>query len=531
MNTQHVLIETLTPLHIGSGRMLQGNTEYLYFQSERTVAVVNERKVLDIIGEENLDTWIGIINKGDDLLDYLRKRKPGIGSADTARRVLSVLGGRTPGGNQTIREQLFSGNGQPLLPGSSLKGAIRTAVLNALIRANPAAARDIGGFKRYDERKQKNVYNGQRLESKYVSNVTNPGEGPNHDVLRLLRIGDTHFEQTVCLLSETLNVKSDGSFEMKNKPGQSVEQFIECIPAGAEALCRVQIPAELKARLNEVRYRDTASKIPHRDRMEWSKLLADINANTRRLIQKELDRYGSELLPAGATEYLDSLKRMMAGLQPNQCVIRVGFGTGYLNMTGGWAEEQWRQILSEDKFADEMLDLAREVRHDRNGKYDHWSQTLPKSRKMALGGVPLGFLKLTVFSESEFADWQSQATERDAEKARQAEARRMADEAAAQQAAEAEARRLEAERIAAEEARKPKLFVGTLKQGQELDAEIVVSARINKVNVYAAGYENRTFDLVGYLNPLPVGSVVIVKADQLNGKKQLLQVRYLKPKG
>ena len=119
MNTQHVLVETLTPLHIGSGRMLQGNTEYLYFSNEREVALVSEHKVLDIIGEENLDTWTGIIGRGDDLLEYLNKRRPGLKPIDTSRRLLPVLGKRSPGGNQTIREQLFSGNGQPILPGSS----------------------------------------------------------------------------------------------------------------------------------------------------------------------------------------------------------------------------------------------------------------------------------------------------------------------------------------------------------------------------------------------------------------------------
>ncbi len=527
MNTKHVLIETLTPLHIGSGRMLQGNTEYLYFQEARTVAVVDEHKILDIIGEDQLEAWIGIINRGDDLLTYLNTRRAGVKPADTSRRIMAVIGKRSPGGNQTVREQLFSGNGQPILPGSSLKGSIRTAVLNALIKEKPAAARRINDVKRFNERKQKYDYAGQKLEGKYFSNVNMPGEAPNHDVFRLLRIGDAHFDQTVCLLSETLNELGNGTFEMKD----SVKQFIECIPAGAETICRVQIPAELKARLNEVRYREVGDKMPHRDRIEWPKLLNDINANTRRLIQNELNRYQSQLLPDdGAGEYLDSLKGMMTGLKTNQCVIRVGFGTGYLNMTGGWAEEQWKDALPKEKFDAEMTDLAREIRHDRNGKHDRWSQVLPKSRKMVLGGVPLGFLKLTVFSENEFADWQVNASEREAARTQKVEVKRLAAEAAAQTAAEAEATRLEEERIKAEEARKPTLFDGTLKQGQELDAEVIASGKPNKVKVYAVGYEDKSFDLIGYAGLLAVGTVVVVKADQLNSKKVLLQIRYQKMK-
>jgi CRISPR-associated protein Csm5 len=523
MNTQHVLVEVLTPLHVGSGRLLQGNTEYLYFANKREVVVVHDHKILSIIGEENMDAWLGIISRGDDLLDYLLKRKPGITPNDAGRRIMRVLGTRSPGGNQTIREQLFSGNGQPLLPGSSLKGAIRTAVLNALIQENPAPARAISNFKEVKEftdfktgqDKRAVKYKGNLLEKKYA------GLDPNHDVFRLLRIGDAHFTETVCLLSETLNEKGDGSFDMKD----AVKQFIECIPAGAETVMRVQIPSELKDRLGETKYRETASKIPHRDRMQWPQLLADINNHTKRLIEREQARYSTRNLPDGAGEYLETLSQMTGQLPPNQCIIRVGFGTGYLNMTGGWAEEQWRNVPGIN-YANEMSDLAEGVR--RNARYNQFA--LPKSRKMTLGGIPLGFLKLTVFSENEWMEWQNKTTEREAEKAQQAQIQREAEEQkAAQREAERLAQEAENQRLA-EEARKPKLFEGTLKQNQELDAEVVVSARTNKVKVYATGYESKPFDLIGYLNPLPPGTVVIVKADQLNGKKQLLQVRYVKPK-
>lgn len=529
MNTQHVLIETLTPLHIGSGRFLQGNTEYLYFSDTATVALVDERKVLTIIGEENLDQWVQIIDSEGDLLDYVSKRKAKLRPDDVAKRTMRAVGSKKPAKWQkegktkfpTIREQLFSGNGQPILPGSSLKGAIRTAFFNALVQANPSATRRIEVFKQVDEKQDSRTgqarrivkYNGVKLEKQYL------GQDPNHDVFRLLRIGDAHFDETVCLLSETLNEKGGRTFEMKD----DVKQLIECIPAGAEALCRMQIPSELLTRLRDPRYRETADKIPHRDRIDWVKLIADINANTHRLINKELNRYQSQTLPDEANEYLDTLRMLMSNLKDNQCVIRVGFGTGYLNMTGGWAEEYWRNVPDID-FHKEMDDLAEGVR--RNARYNAFD--LPKSRKMALGGVPLGFLKLTFFSEIEFADWQSKAAEREAEKAQLAEAALVR---VAQEAAEAETKRLadeaEAKRLA-EEARKPKWFAGLLKQGQELDAEVTVSARTNKVKVYAAGYESKTFDLIGYIGAEPVGKVLIVKADQLDKKKNLVQVRYLR---
>ncbi len=520
MNTRYLKIEALTPLHIGSGRMLQGNTEYLYFEDDRAVAVVDERKILDIIGEENIGRWVDIIGRGDDLLAYLRQRKKDVLADQTAKRKLSVApGSDTPQLWQqqgetrfpTLREQIFSGNGEPILPGSSLKGAIRTAVFNQAIQSNPYPARQINDFKTTDF-KGKPKYNGSRLERTYF------GPDPNHDVFRLLRIGDAHFEQTVCLLAETLNEKGGNSFEMK----ESVKQFIECIPAGAETLCRVQIPEELKDRLNEPRFRAVASKMPQRDRMEWPRLFADINANTERLVKNEIARYAPLDLPKGATFYVEELEKMLGKLADNECIIRVGFGTGYLNMTGGWPEEQWSNVVGID-YQKEMADLAEGVR--RTGRYNSFA--LPKSRKMTMGGVPLGFLKLTVFSESEFADWQAKSVERQATKAQKVETSRALAE---QQAAEVETKRLEEEAEAqqlAEEAKKPKLHPGPITKNMEVDAEVVVSGKPNKVKIYVSGFEDRQIEMVESAIQ-PKGYICRVALVVEKGKLQ--RARHLRPK-
>lgn len=508
MNTHHLLIETLTPLHVGSGRMLQGNTEYLYFSDSSTVVVVNERRVLEIIGEENIDAWLSIIGRGDDLLDYLRKRKPGIQPADAARRLMPVLGAKAPGNSQTIREHIFSGNGQPILPGSSLKGSIRTAVLNQVIRENPVAARRIKEYKTEQHGRVK--YKGATLEKTYF------GPDPNHDTFRLLRIGDAHFDQTVCLLSETLNERGSG-FEMK----ESVRQFIECIPAGAETLCRVQIPAELKTLLNQPRYQETAAKLKQRDRIEWPRLLADVNAQTKRLINDEIDRYQRENLPKGASRYVEQLNELLHGihLKPNQCIIRVGFGTGYLNMTGGWPLEQWRNVPSID-YAKEMDDLAEGVR--RTGKYN--GLALPKSRKMALDGVPLGFLKLTLLNEAGLLDYRAGVAERVARHIKQAEDARLADQQKQSQLEAKEQAKQEADRLAEEERRKPVYLGRKPKRGDTLDALVTETGKRIKMKLYITDSDMPVIDL-GYPD-IPVGTVIEVTVKDVSGRGQVMAVGF-----
>ena len=528
----YFLIETLTPLHTGSGRMLQGNTEYLYFSDSATVSVIDEHKILALIGAENMDKWLSLIENEGDLLNYLKQRNPSLQPTSTHKRLLRAIGDRKPSPQPdrndsrkikypTIREQLFSGNGQPLLAGSSLKGAIRTALFNGLILTNPRAAQRIDDFKRFDERKRKNVYNGQKLETRYFTRVSNPGEAPNHDVLRLLRIGDAHFDETVCLLSETLNEKGDQQQEIK----ESVKQLIECIPAGAETICRVQIPDDLKREINK--REAVRSKMGDLNGLTFTRIFEQINQHTKRLIGKELTRYNAVNLPERATDYTEKLTEFQdQPLFDNQCIIRVGFGTGYLNMTGGWAEEQWKLSLPPDKFREEMADLAEGVR--RNSRYNSFA--LPKSRKIALGGIPLGFLKLTLLDDAGLRAYEAKAVERAHERTTKAVAEREQAEEAARLTAEAEQKRLEEARVKAEEAKKPQLFEGRLKKGQLLDAEIILSARTNKVKVYASGYESQLFDLIGYVGAEPVGRVVLVKVDQLGKKDVLQQVRYDKIK-
>lgn len=512
---KNILVETLTPLHIGSGRILQSNTEYLYFQDSKTISIIDERKILNIIGEENIEQWINIIEKGESLLTYLKKRIPDLLPYQTDKRLLKVKGGTNPStGNSGIREHLFSGNGQALLAGSSLKGAIRTAIFNQAILKKPYHAKQLKDFKEIDYR-NKVKYKGVQLEKKYF------GNDPNHDIFRLLRIGDAHFENTECILSETLNQTGRG-YEMKH----SVKQHIECIPAKQKTICRIQIPDDL---IREIKKRTQVS-----GQMGTIESVKDINivfsqikSHTNQLLENEISKYETLHLPNEANEYVETLKEIQSissMLSDDECIIRVGFGTGYLNMTGGWAIEQWKNIPN-IMYEEEMNYLGTAVR--KNDRYNTFD--LPKSRKMALGGIPLGYIKLSIVDAEQAAKIQSKiekdrllsATQRQ-EKEEQAislalqkakefalnEQQRLTNEAIAKEKAIEEARFLE------EEAKKPKMYDQALPKGKSIlvDAVVCKSGKPNLIKVYIVGYKDKEFKLLGFTNPLDIDTTVIVKA-------------------
>lgn len=511
MNYLH--IEVLTPLHVGSGRTLRSNTEFLKF--DEVVSVIDDHKILKIIGEENIEKWVDIISTGKDLLDYLKQRSPSktVAPAQTDKRLLPIVGQYLKPDNG-LREHIFSGNGKPLLPGSSLKGAIRTAVINGLIEKNSVVSNGVLRTKVIGQNKK-----GERTVKygKFESNLVgkdpeNKGNDANYDSFRLVRIGDIHFDNTVCLLAQTVNQKI--GLEIK----EMVNQLVECIPVGSEALSGVSIPDDLLKEINkrplianEMKANSTIN--------DWDKIFVQINQFTKKQIDLEFKKFSTVPLPKEALSYPETLKEIsdkIDKLTNKECIIRVGFGTGYLNMTGGWPLEQWKKTLTPALFQTEMNDLSTAVR--KNSRYNSFE--LPKSRKIISGGVPMGFLKLTLWTAEQAEEWKRKAPERQAQFEQQ-----QAQAAESAQKATEEAQRIIDE--ATKEAKKPILFEGQISKGLEVDAEVMVSAKPNRVKIYVKGFEDRQFEMNESAQQ-PKGYVCRVALVIEKGK--VLRVRHIRPK-
>ncbi|MBK6930735.1 MAG: type III-A CRISPR-associated RAMP protein Csm5 [Saprospirales bacterium] len=120
-------IKILTPVHIGSGESAMKNVDFLYFSTEGKAAVLDQKKVLSVIGESNIDQWVSCVEKEEGLEQLLRQYQPAFQVDDVALRILPVRHGGLDK-KKDVKEQLHDGFGKALLPGSSLKGSIRTAL-------------------------------------------------------------------------------------------------------------------------------------------------------------------------------------------------------------------------------------------------------------------------------------------------------------------------------------------------------------------------------------------------------------------
>lgn len=387
-NTIPIKLTTLTPVHIGSGAELKGNFEYVYFPKEKQIVVIDPAKILDKIGDEHINQWVSIIDSQGNLLTLpqLRNAQP----HEIAQRTIEVYAIAPNPDHNGIKEQTHLGNQQPTLPGSSLKGSIRTAVLAHLIQEKPAfvqAEKHLGS-----EMRNGMKYHDKQITAHYLCNETRTNRNgelqpsANKDLLRFLRVSDFYFEKrTTVVKNKIVNLFRHGWGEKKSE-----SSYYECIPAQATATGSLQLPQEQIKQVQKQQY-----ITQNLDKLHPSQLFELINDHTYLLLTKEIEFWEDENSPLTIGNYLDKLHNIKKQLDKidgqKSCILRVGANSGWEFMTGGWAvgiDKNDEYILNDDTW----VAIKRALRR---GKYPD-NTIFPKTRKMIEGGVPMGFVELSL---------------------------------------------------------------------------------------------------------------------------------------
>ncbi|MEA3494437.1 MAG: type III-A CRISPR-associated RAMP protein Csm5 [Bacteroidota bacterium] len=384
-----VKIKTLTPVHIGSGVDLQSNIEYLFINDK--IGVIDDKKVLQVIGEENINRWVSIINSKDNLLDYLRKRKNDIKLSDVALREMDVYASDI-GKNKTLKEQLHSAKGFPMIPGSSIKGAIRTTVISYLIEKETDRVKNIINKKRSflnSKGRKWDLRSFQEVESEILNQLLSNSFKPdaNRNVFRFLQVTDSHFNyNTLVTNMQVLNLQNN-EWRIKN----GTDQLTEIIGNDNEAEIRIKINSELLNRnLNKKEIKSDVGFLK-----DIQSLFEIVNNHTKLLIQKEIDIWGkmekdypNELIDW----YLETLNDCLdeaESCKENEAVIRIGGGSGWDNITGAWAKHN-KELFNDNEW-EKLSNLL-----NKNRKVSYF----PKTRKIDESGDVLGFIKLTALQKT-----------------------------------------------------------------------------------------------------------------------------------
>lgn len=363
-------LETLTSLHIGSGDMLQKDSDFVFgkdAKEQSVVYVINPRKVLALIGEENVDAWTVAIENGRSTEDIVKLYAPKATITDYSLHTIDMKMSRPA---QQIKEFIRDGFDRPYIPGSSIKGAIRTAVL-ASIAATMNEVELTQTTKNYGK------ITAKALEAKVF------GKNPNHDVFRYVLVGDAFATgyRTAVYNMVNINERTEKSYWDTSK-----QMATEVLLSGTE------VDFSLVLKQPERRPKDMPAA--PKALCSIDALLDVINNHTETLLTKEINIFESKdvdtLSEKKVNSYIEQLKDLLnivnACKGTHSAIMRMGHGSGWRFMTGAWLER-----LSDDDF-EKVVNEARLNNIEKYSEYD-----FPKSRRLEEGLCePLGFVKLTL---------------------------------------------------------------------------------------------------------------------------------------
>jgi CRISPR-associated protein Csm5 len=184
----HLGIEILTPVQCGSGQELFKDLDYVEKQNQ--VFVVDQVRSFNEIAKKDVadNNDLNILLRSSNLSDLVEMAGYFGYSLPMFSRSSKVP--------EKIREHLKDAHNQPYIPGSALKGAIRTALIALHLRSLSDT-----DFRRLlpnatDSGKDKK---GKNADNKLLEHLL--GKDPNHDIFRALQVKDARYKTgNLCLV-------------------------------------------------------------------------------------------------------------------------------------------------------------------------------------------------------------------------------------------------------------------------------------------------------------------------------------------
>ena len=370
-----IKIETLTAVHIGSGETLQYGTDFVPGKTEDgdVLSIIEPRKVLDLIGVDNVQQWVKAIERKEPTSQVVKRYVPNAKLEDYSNRI--ILEWSDVRDTDTLKEQIHNGQGRPYIPGSSIKGAIRTSILASLADTIQSKENKIDksgkDFKGFFKQKA----DAKRIESELF------GATPNNDIFRFLQVGDAYFGELreVAIRMVNINERERHSFWDTSKP-----QLIEAISPEDDS------EFQLKLNISGYNYsRGKVNQLPSCMSSE-AELFRTINTHTQKLLCEELeyweereDKDESDKVTIYLEKVNDILSIARACKDGKECILRIGHGSGWCFITGAWA-----------KSLKNFDSLVVPVSRPKNSNYEQYD--FPKTRRVDDECELLGFVKLSI---------------------------------------------------------------------------------------------------------------------------------------
>lgn len=337
-------VKVLTPVHIGNGEELQENLDF-YIKNNRVRVLDFDRLMaaceqagidpMPYVEEGRLDNLFtsSTVSQPKPDIDPRWAKLAALQTGNQAQAQLEADDGlayqaqiQAVNRPQTILSQIKTASSLGYIPGSSVKGAIRTVLARHLMNDNAVrsqVARQLRdqGHRAWQRRA------GQDMEKKLF------GRNPNYDLGHVIQVTDVGPGARV-RVTEVLIANMDQNRQLRwknlshhrnsNNPKQGTSIFCECLPAGAELLTEIRIDPWLLER-PELRFNS------HRDPILQFESLCRDQAKAHLEREAMFFRKGSlNDLSSFCEKQLLPLTERDSGF-----ILRVGWGTGWEDKTAG----------------------------------------------------------------------------------------------------------------------------------------------------------------------------------------------------
>jgi CRISPR-associated protein Csm5 len=275
-----------------------------------------------------------------------------------------------------IREQIKDVYGQPYLPGSSLKGALRTVLAVAAVEeVKPDLAR----------LEYNRSWAGQPVERQLF------GSDPNHDLLRALQVGDSQPVSPAQLRLRRANIYPTATSSFRGR-SKGLDVDVETLSKGTVLELPIHVPTELLTdRHLPLDTRRRAELAEWERRAPWLENLARAGKkNAAALLEDEYHYFETRTdVPDVHRFYIETIN-LFSKLAKNEFLLVLGWG-------GGWHTKTLNRYLKRDPATFERL--VSRYRLNPTGTHKPGAP-FPKSRHLLRlldkPGPPLGWVKVTL---------------------------------------------------------------------------------------------------------------------------------------
>lgn len=367
MNRYLIKGKIITPIHIGSGDTLDPLT---YFIKNKMMLLLDQYRFISSLSEKKKMEFIDYIDRDrmSELRTFIRSNAEVnadyiIYSAKVSDEVEKEYQDKV--GDRNLNNQLLihSYIRQPYspaayIPGSSIKGAIRTAVLNFLLHDA-----DFPKLSKVEHYRKENYApkKARLLEAEILDNIkeTNYGVNPNiqRDPFRMFKVFDMPLPSNAMEVRKVFNIsgRSDG-----HTSSLGIPMVYELAKSKTDFEGTIELLLDEREKLNEIA-------------MKKDQINLDINLA---LIKDAcITYYGNNFIEEKehfehlSPTYYNALYQVFDNLQDNEIIIRLG-------------------KFSQIEFM--TLNQFREPKTPKNVPYKNYGKT----RNLADGKIPMGWVKL-----------------------------------------------------------------------------------------------------------------------------------------